>query len=490
MAKTKLNIDDIVMLTTELAKFSKDPLSFVFWAFPWGEGELAKFDGPDNWQIEILAAVRDGLLTITQAIQVAVASGHGIGKSALVSWLILWGISTHEDTKGVVTANTETQLKTKTWAELAKWHRLFIAKDLFEYTATALFSVDKAHEKTWRIDMVPWSERNTEAFAGLHNKGKRVLIIFDEASAIPDVIWEVSEGALTDEDTEILWFAFGNPTRNTGRFHDCFYKLRHRWLTKQVDSRTAKMTNKAQLQQWVDDYGEDSDFVKVRVRGLFPSSSINQLISTDLATAAQKVQLSKKQYEFAPAIIGVDPAWSGEDTLAIVLRQGLYSKILMVMPKNDDDIRVAGIVANYQDDYKASAVFIDLGYGTGIYSAGKSMGRTNWRLVGFAEKAIKDGFANKRAEMWSDMKDWLKEGGRIEDDQTLFNDLISPEALINNRGQLQLESKEQMKKRGLPSPNIADALALTFAFPVNTETSNIKYKSARRQNKTRKYGGM
>ena len=208
-----------------LGGVSKDPLAFVMGAFPWGEKDtrLEKFpDGPEPWQREILKLIKDGLVDVNKAIQLAVASGHGIGKTALVSWIILWAISTKPDSRGVVTANTETQLKTKTWAELGKWFHMFIAKDFFSLTATALFAKDSAHERTWRIDMVPWSERNTEAFAGLHNKERRILVVFDEASAIPDVIWETTEGALTDANTEIIWCVFGNPTRNTGRFRECF----------------------------------------------------------------------------------------------------------------------------------------------------------------------------------------------------------------------------------------------------------------------------
>src|SRR5262249_22038446 len=157
--------------------------------FPWGEvdGPLEHDKGPEPWQAEILNLVRDGL-PLGRAVQLATASGHGVGKSALVSWLILWAISTFPDTRGVVTANTETQLKTKTWAELGKWFHMFIGKEYFDLTATAIFCKDPAHERTWRIDMVPWSERNTEAFAGLHNKGRRIVVVFDEASAIPDII--------------------------------------------------------------------------------------------------------------------------------------------------------------------------------------------------------------------------------------------------------------------------------------------------------------
>ena len=161
-------------LVLDLARLSPDPYKFVLWAFPWGEPgtELENHPGPEPWQIDLLRDIRDRLKTPNQAIQQATASGHGIGKSAFVAWIILWSISTFEDTRGVVTANTETQLKTKTWVELAKWHRLFIAKSLFVLTATRIYSADPQHADTWRIDQVPWSERNTEAFAGLHNKGK------------------------------------------------------------------------------------------------------------------------------------------------------------------------------------------------------------------------------------------------------------------------------------------------------------------------------
>jgi len=214
-------------LIEALGALTHDPLAFVYFAYPWGEPgtPLEDMEGPDEWQIQILKDIGEQLKKgkeLQTAIQEAVASGHGIGKSALISWLIHFAISTHENTRGVVTANTEDQLRTKTWPELSKWHNMFIAKDLFTYTATAIFSSDKNYEKTWRIDAIPWSKNSPESFAGLHNQGNRILVLFDEASAIDDVIWEVTEGALTDANTEIIWCAFGNPTRNSGRFRECF----------------------------------------------------------------------------------------------------------------------------------------------------------------------------------------------------------------------------------------------------------------------------
>src|SRR6516162_4227623 len=227
---------------TEWAYFEKSPEGFVLTAFPWGREGVLKDRTLEDWQRKFLRSIGEGLKTPEVAIREAAVSGNGVGKSTLVAWIILWALCTRADTRGVVTANTETQLKTKTWAELGKWFNLFIGRDSFYLTATALLPRASDRERTWRIDQVPWSEKNTEAFAGMHNKGKRLLLIMDEASAIPDIIWEVAEGALTDSDTEIIWLAFGNPTRNTGRFRECFGRFRHRCDVAHIDSRTVEGT--------------------------------------------------------------------------------------------------------------------------------------------------------------------------------------------------------------------------------------------------------
>ncbi|MBT3042213.1 MAG: terminase [Candidatus Thiodiazotropha sp. (ex Codakia orbicularis)] len=450
--------------------FKHDPLGYVQYAFPWGETESELEDEEiREWQVEYLEdlgeKLRAGKLNDYEVIRKAISSGHGPGKSALVAWLIKWAMDTQVDTKGVVTANTETQLKTKTWPELAKWHRMAITKDWFHYTATALFSTDKLHEKTWRIDMVPWSERNTEAFAGLHNKGKRILLIFDEASAIPDTIWEVSEGALTDEKTEIIWAVFGNPTRNSGRFRECWRKFKKRWWRRKIDTRTVKGSKDKQIQEWLEDYGEDSDFFKVRVRGEFPNQSAKQFFSLEDVDGAKGRHLRPEQYNFAAKIIACDPAWEGDDMLVIGMRQGLHYQILRVIPKNDNDIQIANILITLEDEHQADAVFIDAGYGTGIYSAGATLGR-DWQLVWFGSAATKAGFANKRAEMANDTKQWLKKGGAIPDDDDLYEEMIGVEQVAKLDGKVQLESKKEYKARQGESCDRLDNLFITFAYPV------------------------
>lgn len=468
--------DDLI---EDVAGFTHDPKGFMRYAYEWNEGELLEEEGPRDWQDEVNEIIGVHLgnpKTRYEPLMIGVASGHGIGKSAEIGMLLNWAMSTCEDCKVLLTANTDTQLRTKTMPEVGKWFRRSITADWFDVTATAVAAKEKGHEKTWRVDAIPWSLTNTEAFAGIHNKGKRIIIVMDEGSGIPDKIYEVVEGALTDENTEIIWIVFGNFTRAAGRFADIFGKLRHRWKQFQIDARTVKGTNKVQIQKWLEDYGEDSDFFKVRVRGMPPSASQKQFISTTDVDAAFGKHLREESYAWAPKIISVDPAWEGDDEFVIGLRQGLMFKVLGKYPKNDNDVQMANIIARFEDDLNADAVFIDGGYGTGIVSVGKTLKR-QWQLVWFSEKPIDLGCLNKRAEMWKLMRDWLKAGGTIPNDPMLHAELIGPETVARLDGKLQIESKDDMKSRGLRSPNRADALAITFAYPVS---SKVKIGNAKR----------
>ena len=294
-------------------------------------------------------------------------------------------------------------------------------------------------------------------------------------SAIDDCIWEVVEGALTDKGSERLWFAFGNPTRNQGRFAECFTKFRHRWNNQKIDSRTVSFTDKGLIAKWEADYGEDSDFFRVRVRGEFPRSSERQFIPYDVVEAARGRPIGENRYTYAPVILGVDPAYgSGEDESIIYMRQGLISKMLGAYKKMCDDVAFAGCIAKFEDHYKADAVFIDMGFGTGVVSIGRSMGR-NWQLIPFGSASTDIGFFNKRAEMWGLMKKWLTEGGCLEDDKKLAQELVAPEAFVKLDGKIQLESKDDVKRRLGFSPDRADALALTFALPVQKKKPIINY---------------
>lgn len=478
---------DLEAVIMDLTQFTSDPYGFVMYAFPWGEPgtELADETGPEDWQIRLMNSIHDKLAAgvdfnsaVTTAIREARASGHGVGKSCLVSWIILWAMATFEDCRGVVTANTEKQLSTKTRAELAKWHRLFIGREMFHLSATALFSTDKSHEMTWRIDLIPWSENNPEAFAGLHNAGKRILVIFDEASTIADCIWEVVEGAMTDAGTQILWLVFGNPTRNSGRFKQCFASGT-RWGIEQIDARLVRRANHAQHQEWIDDYGEDSDFVRVRVRGVFPRAGSMQFIPSDSVDQAAKREALAHLHD--ALVLGVDVARFGDDASVIYIRKGRDGRTHPPqLFRGVDTMTLAGKVSELFSSMRADAVFVDGGgVGGGVVDRLRQLHVPCFDIqFGAKADAIPaedetDKFANKRAEMWGAMRKALKSGLAIPENDQLKQELTALEYGFNQRDEIQLEKKSDLKKRlpAIGSPDIADALALTFAYPVAAHRS-------------------
>lgn len=489
------------LLSEDMARFYADPLGFVMYAYPWDTDpslRLVKLPdeyrlvydseyGPDQWACDLLydigRQVRDRNFdgrNAVDAIREAVVSGHGIGKSAFVAWVVDWIMSTRPFARGVVTANTAPQLETKTWAEIAKWTKRCITGHWFEVTTGkgSMKMVHKQHSESWFCSAQTSREENSESFAGLHAANSTPFYIFDEASAIPNKIWEVAEGGMTDG--EPMFFVFGNGTRNSGAFFDCFNRFRHRWNGRHVDSREVQITNKEQIAKWIEDHGVDSDFVKIRVRGMFPSLSSRQYISTDAVDEGFGKILPMGSYEYAPVILTCDPAWEGDDDLVIAKRQGLHFEILKVMPKNSNDVAIAGMIAQYEDRFQADAVFIDFGYGTGIKSAGDTMGRS-WTLIDFSWGANDQGYLNKRAEMWGLVEEWLREGGALPKDMELYYDLITPESVPRLDGKRQLEPKNVMKKRTGRSPNKGDALALSFAFPVLTRLNSAVHHQRTRE---------
>jgi hypothetical protein len=464
-------IDLEQQLVDDLYAFRFDPLGCVRYAFPWGEGELRDSLGPRSWQKQQLESLRNHLqnpATRYTPYLEAISSGHGIGKSADVSFIIHWALSCWEDARIVVTANTGDQLATKTVPEGKKWFRRAINAHWFDARAESIKVKDAAHKDTWRADFVTWSIEKTEAFAGLHNEGKIIVLIFDESSAIPDKIWEVAEGALTDEKTVILWLAYGNPTKNTGRFRECFGKFAHRWNTRQIDSRTVEGTNKEQIDKWIADYGEDSDFVRVRVRGEFPRAGSSQFIPSDLVANARKARVEVPVV--LPKIGACDVARFGDDQSVIGDRQGRRARIYKRF-RGIDTVQLADRCIEYIDAERPDAFVIDGdGIGAGVFDYLKHRGYDRKTLLvehhGGATPKDPAKYFNKRAEVWGEMRDWLADGAAIPDDPELDTELSSIEYGFSPKGAIQLEKKDDMKKRGLSSPDSADTLAMTFSVTV------------------------
>jgi hypothetical protein len=331
--------------------------------FDWQAPEL-KSKSPEKWQRAVLQAIRDGL-PLGKAVRIAVASGHGVGKTALTSWICLWAMATCRDCRGILTASNEAQLSTRNRAELRKWYRLFKGHAFFELTATALISADVAHEQTWRLDLLPFNEHRPESFAILHNQGKRILVIMDEASVIPPIIWQTLEPIMSDISTEIIWCAFGNPLHSVGPFRECFGRFAHRWTGFHVDARDVGISDKAQIKEWAEDHTEDSYFFLTRVRGEFPTASALQFIPNDLVEAAMTRGITRQPND--PLVVGVDVARFGDDCSVIYARRGMDARsILPMVYRGISTDRLEDMILDFCSQNRTEVIFIDgAGVGSG-----------------------------------------------------------------------------------------------------------------------------
>ena len=456
-----------------------DPEAFVMFVFPWGEKgtPLEKRTGPRKWQREVLRKIAahiraNGTRDFYEVFRLAVASGRGIGKSALVSWLVLWMLSTRIGASVIVSANSEAQLRSITWAEITKWVAMLINTHWWEVSATRILPAKwltelverdlKKGTRYWGAEGRLWSEENPDAYAGLHNDDG-VLLIFDEASGIPDAIWDVSQGFFTENTPHRFWMAFSNPRRNTGYFFECFHGKRNFWESLNIDARTVEDTDKRVYGQIIEEYGEDSPQAKIEVYGEFPTAGDDQFISPRLVDDAAARPPWKDPS--APVVIGVDPARSGADSTVIAVRQG-RDLVALHRYRGEDTMTVVGYVIEAIERYRPAMTVIDEGgLGYGVLDRLKEQ-RYAVRGVNFGWKSSRPVmWGNKRAEMWGALRDWLKTAS-IHPDKALKADLTGPRTKPDSSGTVFLESKKDMKARGLASPDAADAIAVTFAFPV------------------------
>jgi hypothetical protein len=474
-------IDEIM---EEAAAFVDDPLGFVYWAYPWGEPgtPLEKFAGPDDWQIETMNEIAEKLRTGGDAgcvIQKAIRSGHGTGKSAFVGMMVDWALSTMARTRGVVTAMTEPQLRTKTWSEMAKWHGMSLTQHLFEVQGRSIIAkgTDKSGQemgRVWRIDAIPWSVHAPSAFAGLHNLGRRIIVIFDEASEIHDEIWRVTRGALTDMNTQIIWLVMGQPTQTSGEFYRCFSG--REWSSRTLDSRESRFSNKVLIAQWEADYGMDSDFFRVRVRGLPPRAGISNFIPVEFVQAARRRELDRNLWISMPKRLAVDPARFGDDSSVITLRQG--QKLLKQWKYSGldgPDLASRVITEVWHENRDITGCAVDaIGIGASCCDALRRVAGFPLLEVNVSAPAPDEGtYANLRAELWGRMRKWM-ETAEIDDSQELEDQLCALKYGFDGKSRIQLQSTKDLKMEGNPSPDLADSLSLTFFEEVVIRTPTRK----------------
>jgi hypothetical protein len=467
---------DQELLWRRARSFRNDPLGFVRWAFPWNQpgGPLEGETGPDEIQEEFLTSLGNEVRarafdgkTPVLPVRMCESSGHGTGKSAMGAWIAWWILSTRPHSIGTVTAGTFTQLEEKTWAAIRSWGRMCATAHWFDVQSSGIFHRD--HPDDWKLTPQTCKEENAQSFAGQHARRSTSWYLLDEASVVPEKIWEVAEGGLMTGEPMI--FAWGQPVRNTGEFYRiCFGDKKARWNHRNVDSRKSRFTNKTLLEQFIADYGINSDFCKVRILGLPPSASELQYIDKGRIDEARQ----RKQVALAnePLVAGFDVSGGGKAWNVIRFRRGLDGDPVGMTPiripgeQDPDRSQRLGICAELLRDRRPerhiAALFIDSAFGAAIAVGLKNLGFTNVFEINNGAPSPDPHYLNIRAFQYGKGKDWLLLGG-LRDDDELCSQLALPGYHINSSGKLVIESKKSLQERGEKSPDDADAFLLTFA---------------------------
>jgi phage terminase large subunit len=432
---------------TLLASWAADPVAFVYQ----GLGMT-----PDDWQIDVLLALGRG------ERRISVRSGHGVGKSTLLAWCQLWFIITKYPSKTVCTAPTSGQLFDALWSELrAMINRLPEGvKDLLEVTSDRC--VLKAAPAEAFISARTASKEKPEALAGVHSEN--VLLIADEASGIPEEIFQSAAGSMSGANATTIFT--GNPTRLEGLFYRSHHELAEKWLTFRVSCLDCDRVD----QDFVDDiahrYGEESNQYRIRVLGEFPEAEDEKLIPANLIEEA--VQRDIRPVAGMPRLWGVDPARFGSDRTAVIERHGPVLTGVHSL-KNLDTMQIVGWVAHrYENtayDERPEEICVDvIGLGAGVVDRLGELGLPV-TSVNVAESSAYDPNAMRmRDELWLRARDWFQTRQcKIPDNRELIVDLMAPGFEYNSQGKIKVESKDAMRKRKVRSPDLADAFCLTFA---------------------------
>jgi hypothetical protein len=442
-------VNETELLFQKMRAWREDPVLFA--------REVFNFE-PTEQQAQVMRAFAK------PGAKVCVKAGHGVGKSALMAILAVWHVLLFTDSKSAATAPTAQQLRDVLMSEVGKQLQAAhpMIREQLNFSNMRL-SV-KGKETTQFLTARTARPEEPTALQGFHAKSMAFFI--DEAFGVADPIFEVARGALSTEGARVLMC--GNPTATSGYAFNAFHRNKHLWSCFTLSCVDSPLVSKSYIEEMKTEFGDGSDVYKVRVLGEFPSAAITQLIPRTLAEVGATRRIHPMQYDFAPVILGVDVAWEGDDRSAVYLRQGLAARKLGEW-RNISNMDLGGLIDQFWREHGAHACFIDVGWGTGVIDYLRSIGR-NPIPVNFGGKSISDRYANKRTEMWCEMKKWLEDGGAFGNEKDLIEDLVGPEYFFQPNGKIMLEAKKDMKKRGLCSPDLGDALALTFAAPVYKPT--------------------
>lgn len=422
---------------------------------------------PEQWQREALEA-------IGAHDRVSIRSGHGVGKTTLFAWLVLWFLLTRQDCKIPVTANSQDQLRDTVWPEIAKWWRKLPEplKAQLDVQAERI-AVRADPEGSFAVQRTA-SRHNPEALQGFH--AKHLLFLVDEASGIEDIVFEVGAGALSTPGAKAV--LAGNPTRASGFFHDTHNRLRDRWTTLRVNSEDVARA-RGHIDDIIAKYGRDSNAYRIRVLGQFPTADDEAVIPLDLVEAALTREV--KELEYMP-IWGLDVARFGDDRTALAKR--CYSRLMEPIKSwHGQDLmqtvnRLAYEYERTAEPDKPSEILVDsIGLGAGVVDRGIEMGLPV-RGVNVGEAAAsKANYARLRDELWFLGREWFQTRQVwMPRDETLISELTTPLYKFGPGGKIIVESKDDLKKRGMRSPDYADAFLLTMAGFSQRKRPQVDYR--------------
>lgn len=457
-----------------------------------------------EWRVSPLAFVRDCidvtpslqqielLQSITKEKRITVRSGHGTGKDAAAAWVILWFLTTRPYAKVACTAPTGHQLSDILWSEIAKWTRKSRLSDEFVIQKDKIFK--KEAPKEWWVRAISVSakatkEEQAETLAGLH--GDHLLIVVDEASGVPDPVYIPLEGAMTQPDNKVL--LIGNMTKNSGYFYDSHFHIEHKkaWAKLHWDSSESSNVDKGYAPFMAAKYGVNSNVYRIRVLGDPPLADDTTLIP--LYAAEQCIGRDIQVAEDEPLYLGVDVARYGDDDSVILPRVG--NKIMPWDRFNGmNTITLGGHIMQAFQDMEAEGIAIDvIGVGAGVADWLQKHNLKNLFQVNVSNSSSDmQQYDRLRDELWIRVRDKCLLGmysfpdtKRPQDVESLGQQLAAELASVrydfNKHGGIKVESKKELKKRGIASPNIADALCLSEYFS-NVSTKVFRPRSSVHRN--------
>lgn len=426
-----------------IERYENDPIGFV---------ENVLEAKPLPWQKDFLQAIA------RKERRISVRAGHGVGKSTACSWALIWHMTTRFPQKSVVTAPTSAQLFDALYSELKAWINKLppVLRESYEVFSDRI--VLKGAPESSFISARTSSSERPEALAGVHSE--HVLLVVDEASAVPEAVFEAAAGSMSGHSASTILIS--NPTRNSGLFYKTHHDLASDWYRMHVSCLNIPLVSADFVSQIKATYGDESNAYRIRVLGEFALADDDTLIPAELVDGAISRDISINSSE--PLVFGLDVARFGSDRTALVKRKG--NVVIEVKSWGGlDTMQVVGAIVNEAKLDRPDEICVDtIGLGSGVADRLRELGM-NVRDVNVAESSAMNPNANKlRDELWLAVKEWLAtKSVKLPADDQLRHELVAPRYTFTSSGKVQVESKDSMRKRGMRSPDLADALCLSFA---------------------------